>query len=45
MSEPTDASFENRPVPEWYDDAKLGIFIHWGICSVPARAPKSGPMW
>lgn len=23
-------------VPEWYKDAKLGIFIHWGIYSVPA---------
>jgi alpha-L-fucosidase len=24
-------------VPEWFRDAKLGIFMHWGICSVPAR--------
>ncbi|MDE6639122.1 MAG: alpha-L-fucosidase [Acetatifactor sp.] len=23
-------------VPEWYKNAKLGIFIHWGIYSVPA---------
>lgn len=23
-------------VPEWYKDAKFGIFIHWGIYSVPA---------
>jgi alpha-L-fucosidase len=45
MSEPTDASFENRPVPEWYDDAKLGIFIHWGLYSVPAWAPRSGPIF
>lgn len=22
--------------PEWYRDAKLGIFIHWGVYSVPA---------
>jgi len=28
------------PVPEWFDDAKLGIFIHWGIYSVPAYAPQ-----
>ncbi len=28
-----------RPLPEWYDDAKLGIFIHWGLYSVPAFAP------
>jgi alpha-L-fucosidase len=23
-------------VPEWYQDAKFGIFIHWGVYSVPA---------
>ena len=22
--------------PEWYKNAKFGIFIHWGIYSVPA---------
>ncbi|RKN83440.1 alpha-L-fucosidase [Ulvibacterium marinum] len=22
--------------PEWYDEAKFGIFIHWGVYSVPA---------
>ena len=25
-------------VPAWYRDAKFGIFIHWGIYSVPAFA-------
>ncbi len=25
--------------PEWFNDAKLGIFIHWGLYSVPAFAP------
>lgn len=29
-------SLENYHVPEWYEDAKLGIFIHWGVYSVPA---------
>lgn len=24
---------------QWFEDAKLGIFIHWGIYSVPAYAP------
>ena len=24
------------PVPEWFLDAKFGIFIHWGVYSVPA---------
>src|SRR5260370_11935793 len=22
-------------VPKWYQDAKFGIFIHWGVYSVP----------
>ncbi|XP_051949122.1 tissue alpha-L-fucosidase-like [Xyrauchen texanus] len=30
------ASLDSRPLPEWYDDAKFGIFIHWGVFSVPA---------
>ena len=25
-------------VPEWYNDAKFGIFIHWGLFSVPGWA-------
>jgi alpha-L-fucosidase len=29
-------SLENYKVPEWYMDAKFGIFIHWGAYSVPA---------
>lgn len=28
-----------RPLPGWYDDAKLGIFVHWTPSSVPAFAP------
>ena len=27
---------DSRPLPSWYDEAKFGIFIHWGIFSVPA---------
>ncbi|MBN2048526.1 MAG: alpha-L-fucosidase, partial [Anaerolineaceae bacterium] len=30
------ASLSNYPVPEWYRNAKFGIFIHWGVYSVPA---------
>jgi alpha-L-fucosidase len=33
------ASLDRRPVPAWYDRAKFGIFIHWGVYSVPAWAP------
>ncbi|XP_064475899.1 alpha-L-fucosidase-like [Ornithodoros turicata] len=29
-------SLDSRPLPGWYDDAKIGIFIHWGVYSVPA---------
>jgi len=29
-------SLQNYSVPEWYKDAKFGIFIHWGLYSVPA---------
>ncbi|MFC1639326.1 alpha-L-fucosidase [Gemmatimonadota bacterium] len=29
-----------RPYPEWFVDAKLGIFIHWGVYSVPAYSGK-----
>jgi alpha-L-fucosidase len=29
-------SLESYQVPEWYLDAKFGIFIHWGVYSVPA---------
>ncbi len=28
----------SRTTPQWFDDAKLGIFIHWGPASVPAFA-------
>lgn len=33
-------SIRNRPYPQWFSDAKLGIFIHWGVYSVPAYAGK-----
>ena len=29
-------SLDTRPLPSWYDEAKVGIFIHWGIFSVPS---------
>jgi len=30
------ASLSHHKVPDWYMHDKLGIFIHWGIYSVPA---------
>ena len=29
-------SLSNWEVPDWYKDAKFGIFIHWGVYAVPA---------
>ncbi len=30
-------------VPDWYKDAKFGIFIHWGVYSVPAFSSEWYP--
>ncbi len=40
MYEPTWDSVATHPLPDWYDDAKLGIFLHWGLYSVPGWAPQ-----
>src|SRR5882757_9800231 len=32
-------SLDKRPCPDWYQDARFGIFIHWGVYSVPSYAP------
>ena len=34
--QPTWDSLDSRPLPAWYDEAKFGIFIHWGVFSVPS---------
>jgi alpha-L-fucosidase len=36
--QPTWESINTRPIPSWFDEAKFGIFIHWGVYSVPAFA-------
>ncbi|MEN8153096.1 MAG: alpha-L-fucosidase [Acidobacteriota bacterium] len=33
-------SLNSRPYPKWFTDAKLGIFIHWSVSSVPAWCGK-----
>jgi alpha-L-fucosidase len=38
--EPNWESLKSRPYPRWFRDAKLGIFIHWGLSSVPAWSGK-----
>ncbi|HNX33347.1 MAG TPA: alpha-L-fucosidase [Kiritimatiellia bacterium] len=32
-------SLDKRPLPVWWQEAKFGIFIHWGVYAVPAYAP------
>jgi alpha-L-fucosidase len=38
--QPDWASLDARPTPQWFRDAKFGIFICWGLYSVPAWSPK-----
>ncbi|NDP19557.1 MAG: family 16 glycosylhydrolase [Paludibacter sp.] len=40
---PTWESIDSRPIPGWFQNAKFGIFIHWGVYSVPAWAPVNVP--
>jgi alpha-L-fucosidase len=37
--QPTWESIDSRAVPSWFEDAKFGIFIHWGLYSVPSYSP------
>lgn len=30
---------DGRSPKSWFDEAKLGVFVHWGLYSVPAWAP------
>jgi alpha-L-fucosidase len=41
---PTWESIRTHELPKWYDEAKFGIFIHWGLYSVPAYAPPTGEL-
>ncbi len=37
-------SIRTHQLPGWFDDAKLGIFVHWGLYSVPAWATPLGEL-
>jgi alpha-L-fucosidase len=42
-------SIDSRAVPDWFPKAKFGIFVHWGVYSIPAYRPaeqhtKDGPI-
>jgi len=47
--DPNWASLMSRPLPQWFDEAKIGLFIHWGVFSVPsfnvAPAPSEWYWW
>lgn len=40
LYKPTWESLDSHKMPGWYDDAKIGLSMHWGVYSVPAWAPR-----
>ncbi len=42
--DPSYESLKGHAVPDWFHNAKLGIFIHWGLFSVPGWAPTTGDL-
>jgi alpha-L-fucosidase len=36
---------QHKASPEWFADAKLGIYFHWGVYSVPATDGEWYPRW
>jgi alpha-L-fucosidase len=36
-----DSIFANYETPNWFADAKFGLFMHWGIYSVAAHGPSA----
>src|SRR5689334_1053670 len=38
--QPNWESLDARPTPSWFEEAKFGIFIHWGVYSVPSWGQK-----
>lgn len=43
--QPTWDSLDKRPLPSWYDESKFGIFIHWGVFSVPSYGAEPAWFW
>lgn len=35
-------SLGKHTTPSWYQSSKFGIFIHWGVYSIPSWAPVGG---
>ncbi|GAA6231856.1 tissue alpha-L-fucosidase-like [Lates japonicus] len=42
---PNWTSLDARPLPQWFDEAKVGIFVHWGVFSVPGFGKFSEWFW
>lgn len=40
LYQPNWESLDKRPTPQWFKDSKFGIFIHWGVYSVPGWSTK-----
>ncbi|CAG0909470.1 unnamed protein product [Cyprideis torosa] len=38
--EPTWESLDQRPTPAWFDESKFGIFLTWGVYSVPSASSE-----
>lgn len=43
--EPTVESLKRYEVPEWFQDGKLGVFMHWGPESIPGVASTWYARW
>ncbi|XP_076005865.1 tissue alpha-L-fucosidase-like [Genypterus blacodes] len=39
------SSLDSRPLPGWFDQAKVGVFVHWGVFSVPGFGQDSEWFW
>ena len=39
--QPTWNSLCAHPTPQWFKDAKFGIYTHWGVYCVPAKGPNA----
>ncbi|MGQ1784868.1 MULTISPECIES: alpha-L-fucosidase [unclassified Saccharicrinis] len=39
------AEIDKRPLPDWFNNAKFGIFVVWGPYSVPSYAPVGYAEW
>jgi alpha-L-fucosidase len=39
--QPSWNSLKQHSTPQWFKDAKFGIYTHWGVYSVPAHGPNA----